>query len=54
MADKLITQSELRRRAQRLLDVGEMPSLEELLTVIAESRKKYSSARTETRSEENV
>ena len=31
----------LRREAQRLIAVGEMPSLAELLSVVAEVRRKY-------------
>ena len=52
MADKLITPNELRRLAQRLLDAGEMPSLDDLLKVIAESREKYASAIAEARESE--
>ena len=38
---KKIKPSDLEREAQRLIDEGNMPSLETLLQVIAEIRKKY-------------
>jgi len=36
-----IKPSELEAEAQRLIDAGQMPSLEELLQAIAETRAKY-------------
>ena len=36
-----IKPSDLDREAQRLIDDGKMPSLETLLTVIADMREKY-------------
>jgi len=36
-----IKPSELEAEAQRLIDAGQMPSLEELLQAIAETREKY-------------
>jgi hypothetical protein len=36
-----VTPSNLRAEAQRLIVVGEMPSLAELLSVVAEVRRKY-------------
>jgi hypothetical protein len=41
-ADKLITPSDLRRTAAELVNQGQLPSLEELLAAIADTRKKYS------------
>ena len=38
---KKLKPSELEREAQRLVVEGKMPSLEELLSVISETRKKY-------------
>jgi hypothetical protein len=40
MTEKKIKPSDLDREAQRLIDDG-MPSLEALLTVVAEMREKY-------------
>ncbi len=39
--DKLITPSDLRREAQRLIREGKMPSLEQLLRAVADVRQKY-------------
>jgi len=39
--ERKITPSDLRREAQRLLLAGKMPSLDELLTVVASTRKKF-------------
>ncbi len=36
-----VTPSDLRRQAQELIATGRMPSLEELLTVVFEVRRKY-------------
>jgi hypothetical protein len=41
MTNKKIKPSDLDREAQRLIDDGRMPSLETLLTVIADTRDKY-------------
>ena len=41
MKEKKIKPSDLEAEAQRLIDSGQMPSLEALLTVIAEMREKY-------------
>jgi hypothetical protein len=38
---KKIKPSELEAEAQRLIDVGQMPSLETLLQAMAETREKY-------------
>jgi hypothetical protein len=38
---KRIKPSDLRREAQRLIETGHMPSLEDLLTAIASARAKY-------------
>jgi hypothetical protein len=38
---KTIKPSELEAEAQRLIDAGRMPSLEELLQAVAETREKY-------------
>jgi hypothetical protein len=37
----LISPSDLRREAQRLITANEMPSLEELLLAVADVREKY-------------
>jgi hypothetical protein len=39
--DKLISPSDLRAEAQRLIESGEMPSLERLLAAVAHTREKY-------------
>jgi hypothetical protein len=39
--DKKITPSDLRSEAQRLIAAGKMPSLEEVLGTVANTRKKY-------------
>jgi hypothetical protein len=39
--EKKITPRELEAEAQRLIAAGDMPGLEELLTVIGEIREKY-------------
>lgn len=41
MADKLITPSDLRREAQKLIAEGRMPKLENLLSAVAEARQVY-------------
>jgi hypothetical protein len=41
MMEKKIKASELEAEAQHLIDSGQMPSLETLLTVIAEMRERY-------------
>ena len=38
---KKIKRSELDREAQRLIESGQMPSLEQLLTAVAQVREKY-------------
>jgi len=38
---KKIKPSDLEREAQRLIDAGQMPSLDTLLQAIAETRQKY-------------
>ena len=39
--EKTLTPSDLRKEAQALISTGQMPSLDTLLTVIAEARAKY-------------
>jgi hypothetical protein len=41
MTAKKITPSDLRNQAQQLLDSGRMPSLEEVLKAVSETRRKY-------------
>ena len=41
-AEKLIAPSDLRKTAAELVNQGQLPSLEELLAAIADTRKKYS------------
>lgn len=41
MAEKEITPSDLRKQAQQLIDSGRMPSLDELLKAVSETRRKY-------------
>jgi hypothetical protein len=41
MEEKKITPSDLRAEASRLLNNGKMPKLKDLLSTIAEARKKY-------------
>jgi hypothetical protein len=38
---KVLSESELRAEAQRLITDGKMPSLDQLLAAVAESRVKY-------------
>jgi hypothetical protein len=40
-ADKKITPSDLRAQAQQLIGSGRMPSLDNLLNAVAETRRKY-------------
>lgn len=42
MADQMIAPSDLRTAAAEMVNQGQLPSLEELLSAIAETRKKYS------------
>jgi hypothetical protein len=39
--EKKIKPSDLDREAKRLIDSGQMPSLEQLLTAVAQVREKY-------------
>jgi hypothetical protein len=41
MANKKITPTDLRQRAQQLIDSGRMPPLEDLLAAIAETTTKF-------------
>lgn len=53
-ANRKITPSELRKQAQQLIDSGRMPSLEQVLAAVAETRTKFlpliAAARTERQS----
>jgi 16S rRNA A1518/A1519 N6-dimethyltransferase RsmA/KsgA/DIM1 with predicted DNA glycosylase/AP lyase activity len=40
-ANKKITPSDLRKRAQQLIESCQMPSLDELLQAVFEARRKY-------------
>ncbi len=40
-AKKKITPTDFRAQAQQLIDSGRMPSLDELLKVVVETRRKY-------------
>jgi hypothetical protein len=40
-AEKKIKASDLRAQAQQLIDSGRMPSLDELLKAVVETRRKY-------------
>jgi hypothetical protein len=40
-ANKKITPSDLRAQAQQLIDSGRMPSLDEVLKALSETRRKY-------------
>jgi hypothetical protein len=46
--ERLITVSDLRREAQRLINSGQMPPLEKLLAAVAEAREKYGARRATT------
>jgi hypothetical protein len=48
---KKITPSDLRAEAQRLIDAGKMPTLDELLEAVAFARQKYASKIKEARFE---
>lgn len=39
--EKLITPTDLKNKAQELINKGEMPSLEEVLKAVGEVREKY-------------
>ena len=40
-ANKKITPTDLRQQAQQLIDSGRMPSLDEVLQAVCETRRKY-------------
>jgi len=40
-ANKKITPSDLRKQAQRLIESSQMPTLDELLQAVIETRRKY-------------
>jgi hypothetical protein len=41
MKEKKITASDLRHQAEQLIASGKMPSMEQLLQAVTETRKKY-------------
>lgn len=53
MADKQITPTDLKKRAQNLLTLKKMPSLDDVLKAVAASRKEHASEIVEARKQSN-